>query len=443
MRGTSDIPLLRHEVLQEFVEKYKAPPSLILNNMFPSRNADSSTIKWESQRGGRGMTPFVPPGAPAPVSAGYGVAQHRAEAAYWKEKRYFDEEVLNNLRKPGTDARHWRAAEIVADNLADIMNRSARRKEWMFCQMLFNGSFTYQIKGGYQVTVDYKVPSDHQVTLGTAYDWDDGGSKNILSDIKNAKLKIAEACGGKVDYMFINSKGLNVLGNDTTIRQLLQKNYFGDGSYMASPGINDTALVNADVLGSLFGIRNIVVYDEMYEAKAWLTAAVTGGSTTWLTVSDASDFEANEKIWIYDASEADDNYETRVIYSVDKANNRIQIEYPPTNSYKAGEDFVMMQKYFIPNDKAAFMASSVEGKPVARYYNAPFGLGRHYGRYTDKKDEWDPEGTWIRVQDKGLPVMLNRDAVYTIDFTATAEQSITTTSTTTTTSSTTTTTSAG
>lgn len=389
------------------------------------------------------MTPFVPPGAPAPVSAGYGIAQHKAEAAYWKEKRYFDEEVLNNLRRPGTDRRHWTAVDILADNMSDLMNRSNRRREWMFCQMMFSGSFTYHIKGGYQVTVDYKVPSDHQVTLGTAYDWNAGGSKNILKDIKDAKLKIAESCGGKVDVMMMNSHMLNLIGNDTTIRALLQKNAFGDGSFMAGPGVNDLALVNSDVLKNLFGIRNILVYDEMYEARAFLTAAVTGGSTTWLTVSDASDFEANEKIWIYDVSEADDNYETRIIYSVDKANNRIQIEYPFTNSYKAGEDFVMMQKYFIPSDKVAFFASSVEGKPIARYMAAPYGIGRHYGQYVDRKDEWDPEGVWIRVQDKGLPVLLQRDALYILDATTTAVQSITTTSTTTTTSSSTTTTSAG
>jgi len=241
----------------------------------------------------------------------------------------------------------------------------------------------------------------------------------------------------------MNSHMLNLIGNDTTIRQLLYKSAYGDGSFMASAGINDTALVNADVLKSLFGVSNIVVYDEMYEARAWLTAAVTGGSTTWLSVNDASDFEANEKIWVYDASEADDNYETRIIYSVDKTNNRIQIEYPFTNSYRAGEDYVMMQKYFIPSDKVAFFAASVEGKPIARYYQAPFGLGRHYGQFADKKDEWDPEGTWIRVQDKGLPVLLQRDALYVLDATTTAAQSITTTSTTTTTSSSTTTTSAG
>ena len=440
MRGTSDIKLLRLEVMQEFVETYKAAPSLVMMNMFGSRNAASSTIKWESQRGGRGMTPFVPPGAPAPVSAGYGIAQHSAEAAYWKEKRYFDEEVLNNLRKPGTDGAYQEAADLIADNLADIMNRSDRRKEWMFTQMLFNGSFTYQIKGGYKVTVDYGVPTDHKVTLGTAYDWSNGGSKNILNDIKDAKMKVAESCGGKINYMFMNSTVLNLIGNDTAIRALLQKNAFGEGNFMASAGINDLALVNASVLGSLFGIENIVVYDEMYEAKAWLTAAVTGGSTTWLTVDDASDFSANEKLYVYDASEALDNSEWRYIISVDKANNRIQIEYPFTNSYIAGEDYVMMQKYFCPNGKVTFMASQVEGKPIARYYQAPFGLGRNWGMYVDKHDEWDPEGTWVRVQDKGLPVLLNRDAVYQLDVTTTAGESATTTTTTTSSSSTTTTT---
>ena len=439
-KGKGEIPELRLEVLQDFITQFKSPPNLILSSMFGSRNAESSTIKWESQRGGRGMVPFVPPGAPAPRSAPYGVAQHSAEAAYWKEKRYFDEEFLNNLRKPGTDAAHWTAMDILADSMADIVNRSNRRKEWMFVQMLFNNGFSYMVKGGVQIAIDYGIPSDHRVSLGSSYYWDTGGSKDIMGDIKTAKRKIAEANGSVPKLAIVNSNLLDIMGKDTTLRQLLQKSYFGDGALMASSGIHELALVNKNILGQLLDL-DIMVYDEMYEVKAWLTAAVTAGSSTWITVNDASDFDAYQTLTIYDAS--DGSYESRYILSVDKFNNKIQIEYPFTYSYRGGEDYVTMKRYFIPSDKFCLLATSVDNRPIARYMQAPYGLGRHYGLYTDKKDEWDPEGTYIRVQDKGLPVLYQTDAIYTIDVTATSGQTATSTTTTTSSSSTTTTTSGG
>jgi hypothetical protein len=191
------------------------------------------------------------------------------------------------------------------------------------------------------------------------------------------------------------------------------------------------------VIGTLLDIKNFVIYDEMYEIKTLITGAVTGGSTTWIQVADASDFDAAETLTVWDQSIVN-TYEQRDIISVDKFANRIQIDYPFTNSYKAGEDYVTMQRYYVPSDKFIMMASSVEGQQIARYIQAPFGLGRRWGLYTDKKDEWDPEGTWIRVQDKGLPVLYHVDSLYTIDVTATAGESATTTTTTTSSTSTTT-----
>ncbi len=51
---------------------------------------------------------------------------------------------------------------------------------------------------------------------------------------------------------------------------------------------------------------------------------------------------------------------------------------------------------------------------VSRYIEAPFGLGRSYGMQTDSHETWDPDGVYIRVQDKGLPVLYNRDAIYSL-----------------------------
>jgi hypothetical protein len=74
-----------------------------------------------------------------------------------------------------------------------------------------------------------------------------------------------------------------------------------------------------------------------------------------------------------------------------------------------------MKKYFIPDDKFCLFATAVDGSPIAEYKTAPYGLGRHYGLFTDRKEEWDPEGVFIRVQDKGIPVLYHRDAVYILD----------------------------
>ena len=439
-RGIAEIPELRLSVLEKLVTTFMSAPDLTLMNLFGSRNAKSDLIEWESMRGGRGMTPFVAPGSPAPRTAPLGIAEHSAKAAYWKEKMYFDEEFLNNIRKEGTREGYMDAKTRLARELAQLVNRSNRRKEWMFCKMLFTGSFSYQQKGGTVIEVDYDIPSDNQVTLASAYRWNAGGSKNILKDIQDGKRRIKEECGGKVDYAMCNSNVLKYMANDTTIRGILQKNAFGDGALYKGK-LHDIIGVNTSVLGALIDIPNFVVYDEMYEVRAWLTAAVSAGTSTWISVDDASDFAAGEVCRLHDTSAG--TYEDIRIYSVDLFNGKIQLAHGPTNAYRATEDYVTMKKYYVPDDKFVMFASKVDGEPIAEYMKAPFGLGRHYGTYTDRNEEWDPEGIFIRVQDKGLPVLYHRDAIYTIDVESVTADTVTSTTTTTSSSSTTTTTAAG
>jgi len=446
-RGSSDIPALRLEVLQEIMQTFMSQPKFFLMNMFPTSNAESSTIKWESQRGGRGMTPFTAPGAPAHVTAPHGIAEHYAEAAYWKEKMPFDEEFLNNLRKPGTTATYQNAEQKLAQELASLSWRSDRRKEWMFTQMLFNNGFTYHLKGGYRATVDYGIPSDHRVTLASAYNWNDGASKNILSDIQDAKIKIRNDCGGMINVAMCNSEVLKLLANDSGLRAILARAAFMTGPAGADSGnlyagnLHDIIGVNPKVLGRLLDIDQFYVYDEMYEVRAWLTQNVTAASTTWFTVDDTSDFEASQTLRFWDASAG--TYEDVYIIGVNHENGTIQIDSPPASSYRASEDYVTMAKYYLPSDKFVMLATQVDGQPIAEYVQAPYGLERVWGQYTDKHDAWDPDVTWVRVQDKGLPILKNRDAVYVLTVWTTAAGSATsTTTTTTTTSSSTTTTTA-
>jgi hypothetical protein len=439
-RGQSDIPELRLEVLQNYMEIFVTPPELILSQIFGSSQSPSSTIKWESHRGGRGMTPFVPPGAPAPQTAPHGVSQHRAEAAYWKEKMPFDEEFLNNLRKPGTEADHMSAEQKLARELANLKNRSNRRKEWMFAQMLFNNGFTYDVQGGYKATVDYGIPTANRVSLASAYYWGTGASRNVVGDIQNGKQRISDECGGKVNVALFNSSTLKLLANDTNITNLLKREAFGTGELYGNiaANVHEIVGVNPQILGSFLDIPQFVVYDEQYEIKAWLTAAVTAAVTTHISVDMNEDFVVGGTLRIHDYSE--NTWEERYIVGIDIEAGTVQVAYPFTSSYKAMEDYVTMGQKFVPDNTFVMMATSVDGQAIAEYKEAPFGVARHYGQFTDTNTDWDPEVTWIRVQDKGLPILYQRDAVYVLTVAESAGLAATSTTTTTTTTSTTTTT---
>mgnify|MGYP001480196703 CR=1 FL=1 len=400
-KGKSDIPDLRLERLTKLISSFTSPPNLILMGLFGSFDADSDSIKWESIVGNRGMTPFSAPGAPSPTTAPSGKASHEASAAMWKEKMYMDEVFLNNLREPGTDQTYETAKRRLARETLSLRWRSDRRKEWMFAQMLTAGSFTYKNTVGARVTVDYGVPTANIVSLAANRYWDDGSQRNIIEDVMDAKLTIQNAIGAKLDYAMITTEILKDMILDKGIQTLLQKSTFGDGDLFARP---------VTVIKSLLDIDNLVVYDEQYEATAWLTAVVTADSTTSVSVDDSSDFVAGGTLRFHDISAG--TYEDETIASVDVDGATVTVSTAPSTSYKAGEDKVTMTKKFLPTTKFCMFASTVEGQKIAEYFAAPYGLGRKWGLNVDTHEEWDPDGIWIRVQDKGLPVLYRRDALY-------------------------------
>jgi len=411
-RGLGDISSLRLEVLQGFVTKYMRPPNLLMMNLFGSSNSPSSTVKWESQEGGRGMSPFKPPGAPTQLTAPFGLAQHSAEAAFWGDKMYFDEEFLNNLRKEGTEAEYLGAEQRLARELAGIVIRASRRKEWMFVKMLMAGSFTYKATGGVKISVDYDIPSDHSVTLATADKWQSGTNRDILNDIIDGKKKISDDTGMPVTHAVFNSTVLKFMAQDPSIQTLLQKTTFGRGDLFEGD-VNKIVGANPKVIGGLLDIPNFVCYDERYEVRANLTAVVTADSTTTISVDDVTDFEVGDTLRFVDVSA--NTWEEETISAVNVEAGTLTVSTAPATSYKAIQDYVTVRRAYLPDDKFLMFASQVDGQPIAEYKAAPFGLNRNWGQDTDRWEVKDPDGVFIRVQDKGLPVLYQRDAMYILD----------------------------
>ena len=289
----------------------------------------------------------------------------------------------------------------------------------MFAKMLFSGGFIYQTTGGTRLAVDYGLPTENNVTLTTNYMWTaTGGSAtiDIVGDIIDGKKVIKDATGAFVDRAMCTTKVLQYMAQDTTLIALLHKSAFGNGD-LFSGNKNKLLGVNPNVVASLLDIPFLQINDEMYEIRAFLTAAVVGTSTVVVSVEDTTDFEVGYKLRFVDVSAG--TWEEETIASIQPEASTITVSNAPTASFKAGEDFVFMRKTFIPSNKFIMFASSVEGKSIAEYIAAPYGLNRSYGMQTDRHETWDPDGVFLRVQDKGLPVLYQRDAIYNLTVTST------------------------
>lgn len=401
-KGSAGIPALQLETLNKLISQLDMAPQMFFSKLFPAVQYDSDTIKWEIEYGSAGMTPFVAPGSIAPAIGLDGIGEGSAKAAFYKEKMYFDEEFLNNMREPGTWSKYQTAERHLARGVRKLDYRIQRRREWMMAQMLINGTLSYTSNGGTSFSLSYGVPSNHSVTLAGNYVWGTGSTKDAITDIYTAKTVLSDDAGVGIEYTLMNSATLLLLLLDSDIQDLLKKSAFGNGDLFANP---------SGVIGGLLGLGNLVVYDELYEIPAWLTANVTGGTTVAISVDDASDFEVGGTLRFHDMSEYN-TYEDETISAVDVTAGTVTVSTAPTASFTAGEDKVTMKKKFLA-DNVVFMFNTMSnGEKIAEFMEAPYGIGRRWGKFADTKDEWDPEGMWLRVQDKGLPVLYHPSTTY-------------------------------
>ncbi len=400
MKGSAGIPALELVTLNKLISKFDRAPSMFFSNLFPTQQYDSDTIKWELEYGTAGMTPFVAPGSIAPMVGLDGVGEASAKAAYWKEKMYFDEEFLNNMREPGTWATYQTAERKLARGSRKLRFRVDRRREWMNCKMLLDGTLSYLQKGGTKISISYGIPATHIVTLTGDYVWETGSKRSPVGDIFEGKKVVSEDAMTQVNHAMLNSELLKGLILDTKIQDLLKSSAFGDGDLFQNP---------SQVIGTLLGVGPLTVYDEMFEITGWLTT--TTGVGLVIYVDDASDFEVGGTARFVDMSEVN-VWEDEVIDGVDVEAGTISVVAAPTIHFKAGEDKVVMRKKFIPDNVFFMFADNAEGESIAEFMEAPHGLGRNWGMFADTKDQWDPEGVYLRVQDKGLPVLYHPDTTY-------------------------------
>ena len=400
--GINDISALRLTVLNKLVTKHMMPPNLILSQFFPDVNYESDNIEWESQIGSRGLTPFAAEDAESPAASVPGVGENSAQAAFWKERTFFGSSFLNNIREPGTDRRYQQATRTLGNQVRNLSNRSFRRAEWMRAQMLCNDGFTYKDKNGVYITLDYGIPDDNKVSLETDYKWDEGTKRNIVENIMDAQNTVSDANSAVLNNAIFTNDVLKYMILDASIQTLLQKSSFGEGDLFTRP---------LPVLGSLLGIANMYLYNEAYQIRSYLTAALAAGAGPHTVYVDSTiDYEIGGTLTVLDVSAK--TKETLTISAVNTNSGTLTATGTLSSSYKATEDYVYMTKKFIPTNKFVMWADNVEGEPIAEFMKAPHELDRRWGQQIDRWVVRDPDGIFVRVEDKGLPVLYHEDAIY-------------------------------
>jgi hypothetical protein len=401
-KGSAGVPSLQLETLNGLVSKLDKNPNLFFANMFPEARYPSDSIRWEVEYGSAGLTPFVAPGSVSPKIGLDGIGEGSAKAAYMKEAIFFDEVFLNNIRQVGTYEEYATAERSLAKGLRKLRNRVDRRREWMMANAIVNNGFSYTAVGGTKISVSYGLPATHNITLGSTRHWTDGASKDILEDVLEWRRILAEDAGVTPDYVMLNSKLLYVLMTDTAIQGLLEKSAFGNGDLFTNPEA---------VIGQLLGVGTLKTYDEFTETEQYLAANVVAATTTTITVPDARDIEVGSTARFYDVSE-NNVWEDATVSSVDIPNNQFDISAVTTLGFKANEDMVRFRKKTIAdNEFMMFSSRNADGEMIAEDMLAPFGLERSYGVYVDQKEEWDPDGIVLRIQNKSLPVVYHPDCI--------------------------------
>ncbi|MFZ3046491.1 MAG: major capsid protein [Desulfatirhabdiaceae bacterium] len=407
MRGDA-IPELKQTALQKLITRFQTAANLVLMKMFGSDRAESEDITWEAQVGNRRMTPFAAEDAPAPMVGMEGISEHSAHAAFWKEKMYLGASFMNNIREPGNSNKHYAASKLLATNGAKLRNRCDRRKEWMFCQMLTNGGFTYLDKRGSKVSVDYGIPAANLPTLESTRLWNQD-TADVLEDWYDIVESFQYASQTKITHAMVTSEVVRAMTLNKGLQTLLQKSAFGNGDLLARP---------AQVIASLLDIPNFLIYDEMYEVRCWMSAALASGAGPHtIYVDEVGDIEVGDVVYgVRINTEGGQHTKTAAmtVTAVSASAGTITATGTIATALRPQMDYIYTLRKFLPKDRFTVFSETIEGQKLAEFAEAPFDLDRHYGMKVDSDVKWDPDGIYIRVQNKGLPLLYFEDAVYSV-----------------------------
>ena len=189
--------------------------------LFPDDKKLGLDLKW--LKGSNGLPVVLKASAfdvAAIPRARIGFEKLSAEMPFFKESKYIDEELRQELNKviESNNQAYVDAVvnRIFADEM-DLLEGAAAQRERMRMMMLTTGTIVMQ-SNGQVYEYDYQMPEAHKVTVSKS--WSDPTAP-ILDDIKAGIEKIEEDTGETLERAVCGGKVIGYLRNNNQIRSSL------------------------------------------------------------------------------------------------------------------------------------------------------------------------------------------------------------------------------
>lgn len=244
----------------ELLTKDRQP--YIGEELFPNDKKLGLDLKW--LKGSNGLPVVLKPSAfdvaaiPRPR---IGFEKLSAEMPFFKESKYIDEELRQELNKV-IESNNQAYVDMIVDRIfndeMDLLEGAAAQRERMRMMALTTGTIVVEANGqAYEY--DYGMPSDHKVTTGKS--WSDP-TATILGDIRTGIDKIVEDTGVEVARGMCSSKVIGYFRTNNEIRASLTNAETGERY------ISDNKILQ--FISDELGIE-IVVNDKRYKDEKGAT----------------------------------------------------------------------------------------------------------------------------------------------------------------------------
>lgn len=261
-----EISILQPRVLNGVITEFEGPENLVGRTLVGTPVGDPNpTWEYDIIRASRGaQTSYNSPNAEAQVLDQMTIGHMEGQYAYMRDKKVFNATTLRWLRAAGESAVAARNAEArVLDELQDMRLQQMRAEEIAIWAML-TGSWAYTMINGVTVTVNYQLPTTHNVTVGTS--WGAGGDDPI-GDIQSWKRVVERDAGFPIRTAYLNSVTMGVFvtlaevtaqlsdrQKDSYTREGIVPRFFGidwveyDGGYVNSAGTYVPYIANDQII---------------------------------------------------------------------------------------------------------------------------------------------------------------------------------------------------
>lgn len=219
-----DTPLLTDPLLLQGLVNEMEPPEefLGLSSLGTGEDYPYPTFSEEIVTSTREVAALNVPNSEAQIVGMLGVGEMSGKFMYARMKKLFEGTLLKWLRTPGDYARQ-RADAKISEEMADLVLRIDRLKEWIFWQIMTTGKLIIPING-VEITLDWQLPSNHKPTASTPWttDGDSDGwyDADIISDLKVWRQRVIDDSNTVPTEIWVNSLSLDVLYKNKWLKEI-------------------------------------------------------------------------------------------------------------------------------------------------------------------------------------------------------------------------------